>query len=153
MEKVCKCCQRDFTPYHTVPDQEYCSQSACQRERRNRWRRKKLADDKDYKGNQYDAQKRWRQKNMDYWQRYRDSHPDYVSRNRQKQKYRNNRRKLKTEASTTSTLIAKSDELTHRNKITSGYYSLVPTRCDVIAKSDELIVKIDVITGNYATAP
>jgi hypothetical protein len=39
-----------------IPGQRYCSRVQCQNARRQKWRKQKLAIDKDYKANQKDAQ-------------------------------------------------------------------------------------------------
>ena len=51
-----------------------------------------MQTDSDYRDNQRDAQKRWREKNPDYWKRWRSAHPEYVERNRVNQRQRNGKR-------------------------------------------------------------
>ena len=135
-----------FSVYAHVPGQRYCSERPCQNRRRQKWRKQKMASDKDYKANQADAQKRWCSKNQDYWQRYRDEHPDYVERNRQLQKVRNARRS--TEARRRHP-IAKRYALTEKKVNISGYYKLIPANQQVIANSDVLLVKLDLIANGY----
>ena len=139
MERRCRHCGERFIPRKNVPRQTYCSKVVCQEARRRRWRQRKLLDDPDYRGNQYDAQKEWRENHRDYWSRYRASHPEYAKRNRALQRERNHRRR--------GTLIAKSDELTYRYNIASGYYWLTPAGGKAIAKSNECLVKLDVFPG------
>jgi hypothetical protein len=43
----------------TNPDQTFCSDAACQRERKLRWQRHKLRADPDYAENKRNAQKKW----------------------------------------------------------------------------------------------
>jgi len=124
-----------------VPSQRYCSKARCQKARRNQWRKRKLLDDPDYRDNQRDAQKRWREGHKDYWGEYRGSHPDYVERNRKLQGERNHKRR--------GSLIAKRDESRTRDSMRSGYYRLIPAEGDVIAKRDEYLVKLDVLPGTY----
>lgn len=151
MKRVCRCCGRWFLPRANVPDQQYCSRRICQNARRQKWRKQKLSTDRDYKADQYAAQKRWCEKNPDYWKQYRASHPDYRQRNRQKQKERNrNRGKSHTER---GAMIAKSDALKPPNDIISGLYTLLPVAGEMIAKSDALLVKLDVIADKYANGP
>jgi hypothetical protein len=49
--------------------------------------------------------------------------------------------------------IAKSDELTIRNVMRSGYYRLILAGEEAIAKSDEYLVKLDVLSGTYTRDP
>ena len=123
MNRICIFCGRLFEPYPTVPNQQCCSRPECQKARRRKWQKEKLATDEAYKANQADCQRAWRQRNPDYWRRYRKIHPAYTEKNRQLQRQRNC---LKRQS--------------------SGDRS-------VIAKMDELIVKIDVITGGCAMGP
>ena len=46
MNRICIFCGRSFDPYPTVPDQRYCSRSECQKARRRKWQKEKLAADK-----------------------------------------------------------------------------------------------------------
>ena len=145
MERRCEHCGERFIPRKNVARQRYCSKVGCQEARRNQWRRKKLLADSDYRDNQYDAQKRWRERHRDYWSAYRAAHPGYVERNRALQRERNGRRK--------NALIAKSDELTNRNPMRSGYYRLILAGAEAIANSDEYLVKIDVLSDTYLKDP
>lgn len=47
-----------------------------------------MATDSDYRADQQECQKAWREKNPDYWRNYRKEHPAYVERNRLLQKAR-----------------------------------------------------------------
>lgn len=141
MDKTCECCKKWFAPRPTVRNQRYCSTPECQKERKLRWQRRKLAHDNDYRKNQAAAQQAWRAKNSDYWKEYRKKHPDYAERNRIKQRERNKKRRPPPEV-----VIAKMDESTPRNNIVSGQYRLVPLCNGKIAKMDEFIVEIGVIS-------
>jgi hypothetical protein len=145
VEGRCEHCGEVFIPLKNVAHQRYCSKADCQKARRNQWRKRKLLTDPDYLGNQHDAQKRWRESHKGYWNRYRASHPDYVERNRALQRERNHRRR--------GALIAKSDELSDRIPMRSGYYRLIPAGGDVIAKRDEYLVKLDILPGTYPQGP
>lgn len=146
MKRACGCCGRLFTPRPNVPDQQYCSRRECQNARRQRWRKKKLKSDPDYKANQYDAQRRWCEKNPDYWKDYRSEHPEYRWRNRQLQKHRNKRRTAVRAG--TGPLIAKRYASRDGNEIKSGIYRIVPVG-GVIAKSDAYLVELNLISGSY----
>jgi hypothetical protein len=78
----CAGCGGAFRPRPQVPDQKYCSASACQRARRRRWQRAKRQSDADYRENQARAQRAWVQGHRDYWREYRRTHPQYCESNR-----------------------------------------------------------------------
>ena len=147
MERTCACCGRTFLPHPALAKtivQRYCSDPACQRARKRRWQKAKLASDNDYRETQADAQRRWCGRNRDYWRQYRQRNPEYAERNRQRQRERNRRRRL-------GAGIAKMDALQAENAIIPGRYRLVPVCNGVIAKMDALIVEIGVISkGFYA---
>lgn len=145
MEGRCDHCEEVFIPLKSVAHQRYCSKAGCQQARRNQWRKRKLLTDPDYRGNQHDAEQRWRESHKDYWRRYRASHPDYVERNRALQRERNRRRR--------GALIAKRDELRGRNSMRSGYYRLIPAGREGIAKRDEYLVKLDILPATYPQGP
>jgi hypothetical protein len=122
-----------------VKDQQYCSEHACQKVRKRRWQKRKLAEDADYRANRQDAQKRWRESHPDYWRGYRKRRSDYVRLNRERQRERNRVKRDKSQP------IAKMDALKGRSFIIPGHYQLVPLEGQVIAKMDAIKVKIDVI--------
>jgi hypothetical protein len=141
VERRCEHCGEPFIPRKNVACQRYCSKAGCQKGRRNRWRKRKLRTDAEYRDNQHDAQKRWRESHKEYWGQYRASHPDYVKRNRALQRERNRRRK--------EGLIAKRYESTTWNRMRSGVYRLIPEGGEGIAKSDAYLVKLDILSGIY----
>jgi hypothetical protein len=145
VEGRCEHCGEVFISLKNVACQRYCSKADCQKARRNQWRKKKLLTDPDYRGNQHDAQKRWRESHKGYWSRYRASHPGYVERNRALQRERNHRRR--------GALIAKRDELRGRNSMRSGFYRLIVAGGEGIAKSDEYLVKLDILPATYPQGP
>ena len=146
MERTCECCGKTFLPHPAlikVIDQRYCSAPGCQRARKSRWQKAKLAGDSDYREAQAKAQKGWCSKNPDYWKQYRQRNPEYAERNRQKQRERNRRKRM----------IAKMDALKTGNAIIPGRYRLVPVCNGMIAKMDELIVDIGVISKGFSGGP
>jgi hypothetical protein len=145
VERRCKHCGEPFIPRENVARQRYCTKAGCQQARRNQWRKRKLLTDRDYRDNQSDAQKRWRESHKEYWGEYRASHPDYVEKNRALQRERNRRGR--------GALIAKGDELSVLNPMRSGYYRLIPAGGDAIAKRDEYLVKLDILPGTYPQGP
>jgi len=142
MGKVCFCCGEDFVPYPGRPRQEYCGKAGCQRERRRRWHRAKMANDEVYREGQVDCRKDWQERHPDYWRDYRATHPEYYERNRRQQHERDRRRRASPVE-----VLAKMDEVTHCNDIESGNYILVPFRAGLLAKMDEAIVQLTVIKG------
>jgi hypothetical protein len=135
----CKHCHRKFIPNPRVKDQLYCSRVTCQQARKNRWQRRKMATDSDYRRNQSECQPKWRQNNPDYWDRYRKTHPKYCEQNRQLQKRRDVRRKAKR--------LAKMDVLKQLNHIKQGSYYVIPIVAD-LAKMDALMQKIFIIPSS-----
>lgn len=143
MERICASCGKAFLPHPAVINvlyQRYCSAPECQRARKRRWQKAKLASDSGYRENQAKAQQQWCSRNPDYWRRYRQRNPGYAERNRRKQRERNRRRRM----------IAKMDALKTENAIIPGRYRLVPVCNGVIAKMDELIVEIGVISKGFS---
>ncbi len=141
MEKTCLCCKKPFHPHPAVRHHRYCSNRECQKARKRKWQKEKLARDSDYRANQAEAQRQWRSRNTDYWSQYRKKHPAYTERNRIGQKERNRRRRSRSR-------IAKIDEQKGKPLIPSGRYRLVPFCNQGIAKMDELIVELGVISGD-----
>ena len=84
----CAHCGHLFDPDPRVKNQRYCSDKECQRARKKLWRRHKLATDPDYKANQIDSHKTWRENNPEDWRKYRERNPAYAERNRSRQRAR-----------------------------------------------------------------
>jgi hypothetical protein len=146
MLRVCVHCHSPFRPHTKVASQKYCSGTACQTARRRQWQKRKLQNDEDYRKNQRDAQRIWRKNNPDYWKKYRMDHPEYADRNRSFQIKRNLKaRGDPRNLDTNPDKIAKMDDLSKNNSLTSGYYMLYPVAVGKIAKMDEMLVKIDLI--------
>jgi hypothetical protein len=117
------------------PNQAYCSDAACQRDRRKLWQRERRQRDDDYRDNQARAHARWLAKNPDYWTSYRSAHPEYVERNRAQQRNRGR--------SQASSNVANMDPSSPA--LPSGVYLLTaPGR--PIAKMDSWIVEIRVLS-------
>jgi len=142
--RTCKHCLQGFSPRPQNPDQQYCSEQACQRARKRHWQQQKLLADADYQANQRAAQKSWVENNPDYWRHYRESNPDYVEGNRQRQGERNHRR---CKQDTVQIPIAKMDASIPESFINPGRYLLTRIENGLIAKMDALIVEINVFAG------
>jgi hypothetical protein len=140
-KKPCAHCRRLFIANRRVKDQRYCNREPCQRARKSRWQRHKMATDADYRHNQKDSQKLWQIKHPDYWRQYRSSHPQYCERNRVLQKQRDIKRRAQH--------LAKMDALNRLKSINPGTYYLIPCMGN-LAKMDALTQKINVIPDGYA---
>lgn len=92
--RCCPYCQRCFLPSVYRPQQAVCSQPECQRRRRRDYHRRKLASDPEYRKVAQDSQKKWRQEHPDYLRQYRAEHPEAVTRNRQRQRVRDQKPRL-----------------------------------------------------------
>nr|WP_085958739.1 hypothetical protein [Cupriavidus sp. UYPR2.512] len=131
----CAACGQSFLPRPQVPKQCYCSDAACQRERRRRWQKQRMRGDPDYRDNQARARSSWLMHHKDYWSHYRTAHPAYVERNRTLQRSRNLRRRS----------IAKMDVSCARSPLPSGIYTLQRQTSAGIAKMDAWTVEIVVL--------
>lgn len=135
--KPCLACGLPFQPRRQVPDQSYCSEPECQRERRRRWQRDKLQTDQDYRENQSRAQRAWMDRNPDYWREYREAHPEYVERNRNRQRARD----------VQNPSVAKMDAAVSSLAVPSGVYRLRPVNVSGNAKMDAWTVEITLLSG------
>ena len=93
------------------------------------WQKNKMATDPDYKANQRECNRAWREKNRHYWRDYRRNHPEYVQRNRLLQKARRGRRR-----------VAKMDASGKISLLKTGTYWLIPE--DGAAKMDGFAGKV-----------
>lgn len=126
----CAYCRRLFRPNPRVKNQHYCSEKSCQRARKNRWQREKMATDPDYQANRRESQKKWLKRNRGYWRKYRSRHPDYCKRNRLLQRGRDTKRRFQN--------LAKMDASEQPLSIKAGTYYLLPR----LAKMDALAHKV-----------
>jgi hypothetical protein len=120
-------CHLDLNP--RVKNQRYCGKKECQRARKRAWQKRKMADDPDYRTNQRESNKAWREKNPDYWRDYRKEHPRYAERNRLLQKARRSK-----------SSVAKMDASETDSFIKTGTYWLIPE--DGVAKMDALARRV-----------
>lgn len=141
----CAGCGVSFRPRPQVPEQRFCSQPECQRERRRRWKRRKHQTDADYRDNQARAQRAWSERHREYWREYRRRHPRYSERNRQQQRMRNARRGVREETG----VIAKRKASQAVGPEFSGTYVLTPVGQEPIAKRNAWKVKITAISKDW----
>jgi hypothetical protein len=93
-DRRCRYCQQAFRPAPYHPQQLVCSKPACQRQRRDDYRRQKIASDPVYQQVCLESPRKWRRANPDYWKKYRQDHPQQVERNRRQQRLRDLKRRL-----------------------------------------------------------
>ncbi len=143
MNKKIRCanpaCRCFFLPNPRIKNQKYCNKKDCRRVRKRLWQRRKMKNDPDYKKNQRDSQKNWREQNPDYWKRYRQRHPEYVKTNLRLQKTRDKKRRRQA--------LAKMDSLKNELPVKArGYYIFFGEKMD-LAKMDASWQKIYLIPG------
>jgi hypothetical protein len=90
----CPYCQCSFLPSIYRPQQVVCSQAECQRRRRTDYHRKKLATDPEYRQVVRDSQKQWWDEHPEYQKQRRQANPKLVENNRQRQRQRDQKRRL-----------------------------------------------------------
>ena len=146
MKKRRRCQNKDcgvfFTPCAQVPDQAFCSRKVCQQARRNEWKQKKLVANPAYRKERKADHECWIKNNPNYWKEYRACHPDYAQKNREQQKYRDQKRRK----TSPELLLAKADESSPVPPVITGRYKLIPVHSNVLAKTNECIVEIAAIT-------
>jgi hypothetical protein len=135
MDKKIQCaaphCRRIFDRDPRVKNQRYCGEKDCQRTRKRKWQKEKLAADPEYKANQRDCRREWHQRHPGYYKKYRQDHPSYCQRNTLLQGYRN----------AMARVIAKMDEFKPAPAKDPGAFYLLP----LIAKMDASPQKIILI--------
>lgn len=98
MNGMIKCaaphCGRLFEPDPRVKNQSFCGLKECQRARKRKWQKEKLAADPDYHANQRQCQNEWHERHPGYYNKYRRDHPHYRERNSLLQRYRNARGRM-----------------------------------------------------------
>lgn len=144
--KLCIACGTRFQPVPQVPHQSYCSNPACQRQRRKQWQQAKMQSDPDYQENQSRAQRAWLDRNPDYWRNYRDDHPEYVERNRRMQRER--------AAAAPDPVVAKMDASNAPLPLPAGIYRIRHVAVPVFAKMDAWTIEITLLSATCpCTAP
>lgn len=102
VERRCRYCERVFQPSKFQPGQSVCCEPDCQRRRRSDGHRRKIASDPEYRKVCADSVRKWRTRNPDYWRQRRESNPAVAERNRQQQRVRDRKRKLRDLANNNS---------------------------------------------------
>jgi len=91
----CPYCLDWFQTSVYCPQQIVCSQPECQRRRRVEYHRRKLQADPEYRQVTRDSQKKWRTAHPHYDREYRAQHLQYHVRNRQQQRRRDQKRRIR----------------------------------------------------------
>lgn len=93
--RSCRYCQQFFQASRFRPDQIVCSQADCQRQRRAGYHRAKIQSDAEYAEVVRDSQRKWRDAHPDYQRNYRQSRPQSAEQNRERQRGRDRKRRLR----------------------------------------------------------
>jgi hypothetical protein len=148
---ICKNCDKEKpVNIRLIVPQQYCGDAPCQRARKAEWQRQKKATDAKYRARQQQCVKQWQQNKPlhRYLSQYRQDHPDYVAQNRDKQKLRNQKRRLEHQQQK----IVKMDAFVKQLE-KSTTYVMTPYQVDAsqkIVKMDPLLVQLTVVHGNRA---
>ena len=148
-KKRCKHCGCLFVQSSRHPNQKYCTKEKCQKARKAKWQRDKLANDGAYRQNQKDCRDQWLQNNPDYWKNYRNKNPAYAKRNREMQRERNRTKRSRNSTESILSPIANMDASDDENNKISGRYQLIPCKGQKVANMDVIIVEIRDITASY----
>ena len=137
-KRTCAFCGKLFVPRPQIPNQQFCSDHECQRERRRRTQAARRANNPATRVNGAQYRRDWRVKNQDYWKRYRATHPEYAERNRIQQRKRNKARKYFDIAN---------EAVWPAHPFIGGLYRLSPVTGRKIANEAAWIVQISVLSG------
>ena len=146
-QRRCAGCRKLFHPRPQCPEQAFCSAAECQRERKRRWQKAKRAADPDYRANDAQANRQWRDRHRDYWREYRHKHPQYVTDNRQQQRERDRATGRQAAAAARKPNLANEDASTRLNLLETGTYRMIPATRGDLANEDAWLVKIAVLSG------
>ncbi len=148
----CQNCGLEKEANYRCKAQRYCHQKACQGARKRGYHQQRMAEDEQYRRDHVQSIADWRSKRplAEYQRIYRQRHPDYVQKNREQQRWRNQRRRQGKVTSSPS-VIVKGDTC---NSVKSGIYLLTPCRLnasEVIVKVDSLLVQLSVFQRETAS--
>jgi len=148
MEKRrCGACRKLFHPRSQSPEQEFCSATECQRERKRRWQKARRGADPDYRDNDVQANRQWRLGHPEYWRAYRRQHPQSVIRNRDKQRERDRARRLRAPQPPPGGDLANEDTSRLKGPLETGTYRMIPVTGGDLANEDAWLVKIALLSG------
>ena len=144
---LCACCgrKRRGNPRLSTGRQRYCRARRCQAKRRARWQASRVASDPQYRADQREASRIWRQKRREYYDRYRKEHPKYARRNRQLQVPRDRRRRVHGPGASAATVH------TGDRAVLGGTYLLVPLNSSADGVTSEFVVTLSQISSRPVT--
>ena len=88
----CMCCGKKIRPKSQNPNQKYCSNLACQNDRKRTHKSEKRKDPA-FREQEREYQQKWRERNPGYMREYRKKNPDYEAENRARQRERNQQKR------------------------------------------------------------
>jgi hypothetical protein len=148
MEKRrCGACHKLFHPRRQSPGQKFCSGAECQRERKRRWQKARRAADPDYRDNDVQASRQWRNRHPDHWRAYRRQHPQSVIRNRAKQRERDRSRRLQAPRPPSPPLLANEDASRLRLPFETGTYRIISVPGGGLVNEDACLVEIALVSA------
>ncbi len=142
----CAACHKHFHPRPQSPGQEFCSAAECQRERKRRWQKARRAADSDYRDNDVQANRQWRNRHPGYWREYRRKHPQSVIRNRDKQRERDRARQSQAPQPPPRPDLANEDASRLPFSVQTGTYRVIPVTGGDLANENACLVKIALLS-------
>ena len=142
--RCCRFCKRQFEPSRFHPEQSVCSDKPCQQQRRSQNRKRKLAQDAEYRQVCRDSAGKWRADHPTYWKQYRAAKPESVERNRAQQQQRDLRRRLADLANNNAALDLKSS--------VAGVWLLGPAAED-LANNNLASAQVFILQGSARKQP
>ena len=146
-KRRCAACHKLFHPRPQCPGQKFCCAAECQRERKRRWQKARRATDSDYRDNDIEANRNWRNRNPGYWRAYRRKPPQLVIRNRDKQRERDRARRLPPPRLPPAPHLANEDVSSRYLRIETGTYRIIPVTGSDLANEDACLVKISLLSA------
>ena len=140
-------CHKLFHPRPQSPGQEFCSGAECQRERKRRWQKARRAADPDYRDNDVQASRQWRNRHPGYWRAYRRQHPQSVIRNRAKQRERDRSRRLQAPRPPPPPPLANEDVSRLQLPFETGTYRIIPAPGGALANENACLVEIALVSA------
>jgi hypothetical protein len=127
-------------------NQKYCGDRKCQRKRKAAWQKHKMTTDVNYKQSQQELVQQWRVNKPahKYQSQYRKNHPSYVTINRDKQRIRNQQRRVKL----FEEVIVKMDALTFKEPMICAMTPVEMDATGKIVKMDTLLVQLQLYQRN-----
>jgi len=91
----CRNCGLEKEANYRLKEQRYCNHKACQRARKRDHHKQRMAKDEQYRRDHLQSIADWRANTpaAEYQRTYRERHPDYVQKNREQQRWRNQKRR------------------------------------------------------------